>query len=92
MSSYKELLVQRKKLDAQIQNLRSIERESIIEEIRQQMLDYEISANEITNKKVGKRQNAPVLAKYRDPKSGNEWSGRGKPPAWIKDESNRDKF
>nr|WP_321968421.1 H-NS histone family protein [Burkholderia cepacia] len=31
-------------------------------------------------------------AKYRDPKTGATWSGRGRAPAWIKDAKNRDRF
>ena len=39
-----------------------------------------------------KRNRAPMYPpKYRDPKSGNTWSGKGKIPVWIKDK-NRDDF
>ena len=27
---------------------------------------------------------APGAPKYRDPESGSTWSGRGKPPGWIR--------
>ncbi|MEM5460863.1 H-NS histone family protein [Paraburkholderia phytofirmans] len=33
-----------------------------------------------------------VPAKYRDPVSGATWSGRARPPAWIKDVKDRNKF
>lgn len=33
-----------------------------------------------------------VSAKYRDPVSGATWSGRARPPAWIKDVKDRSKF
>jgi len=32
----------------------------------------------------------PVEPKYRDPKTGSTWSGRGKAPHWLGD--NRDEF
>jgi DNA-binding protein H-NS len=32
-----------------------------------------------------------VAPKYRDPESGNTWSGRGKPPRWIAGQD-RDQF
>ncbi|PMS15259.1 histidine biosynthesis protein [Trinickia dabaoshanensis] len=35
---------------------------------------------------------ASVKAKYRDPKSGATWSGRGRAPAWIANAKNRIKF
>lgn len=94
MSSYKELLAQRDKLNAQIEQLRAEERDSFINEIRQKMIDYQITIDEIDGKldgrKMGKR--SPVSAKYRDPISGKEWSGRGKPPSWIKDAPSRDRY
>ncbi|MFP3741092.1 H-NS family nucleoid-associated regulatory protein, partial [Burkholderia sp. SIMBA_019] len=34
---------------------------------------------------------APLPAKYQDPKTGNTWSGRGKPPKWIVGK-NRERF
>ena len=30
--------------------------------------------------------------KYRNPETGATWTGRGKPPNWIKDVKNRDAF
>lgn len=33
-----------------------------------------------------------VPAKYRDPDTGATWSGRARPPAWIKDVADRSKF
>jgi DNA-binding protein H-NS len=36
-------------------------------------------------KRVGQQgKTAAVAPKYRDPKTGAEWSGRGREPAWIK--------
>ncbi|MDR8402238.1 H-NS histone family protein [Paraburkholderia sp. USG1] len=34
----------------------------------------------------------PQPAKYRDPKSGATWSGRGPAPAWLADAKDRSKF
>jgi DNA-binding protein H-NS len=34
----------------------------------------------------------PQPAKYRDPRSGAEWSGRGKAPSWLAGAKNRSKF
>ena len=38
------------------------------------------------------RQTGPQPAKYRDPKSGATWSGRGPAPAWLADAKDRSKF
>lgn len=47
------------------------------------------------NKKVGPSltgQKAPSVAKFRDPKSGKTWTGRGKPPLWIAGKKDRTPF
>lgn len=31
----------------------------------------------------GKKWKRPVSAKYRDPKSGKTWTGRGRSPKWM---------
>jgi DNA-binding protein H-NS len=68
MSSYKELLAQREKLEKQIEEAKSREYAEVLNEIKQKMAG---------------RPRAGVAPKYRDPDSGSTWSGRGKPPRWI---------
>ncbi|GJH13681.1 H-NS histone family protein [Caballeronia novacaledonica] len=43
-------------------------------------------------KPVGNYVRGPQPAKYRDPKSGAEWSGRGKAPGWLAGARDRTKF
>jgi DNA-binding protein H-NS len=43
-------------------------------------------------KKRGNYLRGPQPPKYRDPKTGASWSGRGPAPAWIKNVKNRSKF
>ena len=95
MTTYKELLAQKAALDAQLEEMRLAERDEIIADIKQKMADYEISVDEIAGHTRGRKvvsKRAAVAAKYRDPASGATWSGRGKPPSWIKDADNRDDF
>ncbi len=43
-------------------------------------------------KKAGNYVRGPQPAKYRDPASGETWSGRGRAPAWLAGVKNRDAF
>ncbi len=43
-------------------------------------------------KPAGNYVRGPQPAKYRDPKSGAEWSGRGKAPSWLAGAKDRTKF
>ncbi|BAO94208.1 H-NS family nucleoid-associated regulatory protein [Caballeronia insecticola] len=42
--------------------------------------------------KPGNQPRGPQPAKYRDPKSGAEWSGRGRAPAWLATVKDRTRF
>ncbi|MDR8398358.1 H-NS histone family protein [Paraburkholderia sp. USG1] len=95
MATYRELLAQREKLDAEIQQARNTERAAVIAEIRQKLLDHQIGLDELAGRRVKPAEvnvRRPVAPRYRDPASGKEWSGRGKPPAWIKNAPDRHKF
>jgi DNA-binding protein H-NS len=71
-SAYLDLLAQREALEEQIALARAAEVGAALEQIRQLVADYELQD-----------QRPPVLAKYRNPETGDTWSGRGKPPRWI---------
>jgi DNA-binding protein H-NS len=79
MSSYKELLAQREKLEKQIEEAKSREYAEVLNEIKQKMADYGITLTELGG---GRGKNA---------ESGSTWSGRGKPPRWIAGQD-REKF
>jgi DNA-binding protein H-NS len=96
MSSYKELLAQREKLEKQIEEAKAREYAEVLDEIKQKMADYGITLAELGGRGNGKtakasRSRASVAPKYRDPDSGSTWSGRGKPPRWIAGKD-REKF
>lgn len=43
------------------------------------------AAKKPAGKKPGRKSGAslPVPIRYRDPETGNTWTGRGKPPVWL---------
>ena len=84
MKSYRELLAQRAQLDHEIEVLRRAERTGVIERIRAMMGEYQITPAELDerrDRRVGLR--SPAAPKYRDPITGQTWSGRGKLPRWL---------
>lgn len=87
MSQYADLKAQIAKLQAQAEEARRTEIDNVIADIRQKIAEYGLSAQDLGFAVAAKRgrppKKAPLPAKYQDPKSGNTWSGRGKPPKWI---------
>jgi DNA-binding protein H-NS len=82
------------KLTQQAEEARTAEVQAVIEDIRAKVAEYGLTEKDIFGRKRAGRQGkktATVAPKYRDPKTGAEWSGRGRQPAWIKGK-NRERF
>lgn len=94
MSDYKTLLTQRAALDAQIEEARKVESAAAIKSVRDLVNEFGLTAEDIfggSRTGGGGRKGVSVAPKFRDPATGATWSGRGKPPHWIKDQD-RSKF
>lgn len=80
MTSYADLLAQKKLLDAQIAQAQKAESAQALATVHQLIAEFGFTAQQVFPwKPVSKK----VAAKYRDPDTGTTWSGRGKPPQWI---------
>jgi len=93
MVTYKELKAQAEALAEKTEAARRAEMQSIIDDIRAKVAEYGITEKDIFGARRGKSaKQTQAPAKYRDPKTGATWSGRGRAPAWIKDAKNRNRF
>lgn len=92
--SLKELLVQQEQLEAKISELRSAELADAISKVRALIEEYSLTQQDVFPSKSGpktrKTSTAKVAAKYRDPISGTEWSGRGMTPKWLAGKNKED--
>ncbi|MDR0215998.1 MAG: H-NS histone family protein [Comamonas sp.] len=91
--SYKDLLAQRAALEQQIANARKAEVADVVQKIRGLVEAFGLTQDDVfpPARQKQKRETGAVAPKYRDPVTGQTWSGRGKPPNWIKDQE-RSKF
>lgn len=84
MPTYKELLAQKQKLEEQLESVRLKELEQVIAQVKQIVADYGLTAEDVGLSSKGKAKGRRTVApKYRDPKTGATWTGRGRAPAWI---------
>jgi len=91
MTSYKELLAQRELLDKQIKEAVQREKADGIAKAKVIIEQYDLSASDLFSRKSGsKGPSGKVAPKYRNPSTGETWTGRGKAPKWIdgRDRSN----
>jgi len=98
MTSYKELLKQREALEQQISEARKRELSEAVAQVRSLVAEYGLTAQDVfpAGKGAGKGTRSStagtkVAPKYRNPATGETWTGRGKAPKWIQNE-NREKF
>jgi DNA-binding protein H-NS len=86
-ASYKELLAQREALEQAIAQARQNEISSALGKVRELVAEYGLTVQDIFPGRVGKsgatKTVSKVAAKYRDPATGQTWTGRGKAPKWI---------
>ena len=85
MATYKELVAHAQKLMRQAEGARKKEIATLVGEIRARMAEYGISTRDLAgvSKKKSARKGARVAAKYRHPKTGETWAGRGRVPKWL---------
>ena len=97
MTSYKELLKQREALEQQISEARKRELSDAISQVRSLVAEFGLTAQDVfpSGRGAGKGRSSTagtkVAPKYRNPATGETWTGRGKAPKWIQNE-NREKF
>ena len=84
MSSYKELLAQREQLDKQIKEVVQRDKAEGITKAKIIIEQYDLTASDLFSRKSGVRSaSGKVAPKYRNPSTGDTWTGRGKAPKWI---------
>lgn len=91
VSTYKDLLKQREELEKQIAEARSKELADAVGKVRALVAEYGLTSNDVFPNSKKNTTRSKVAPKYKNPSTGETWTGRGKPPAWIKDQ-NRDLF
>jgi DNA-binding protein H-NS len=96
-NSYKELLKQREALEQAIASAREKELSEAVRKARELVAEFGLTVQDIfpagrgATKSAGKSTGNKVAPKYRDPATGQTWTGRGKAPKWI-DGQDRNKY
>ena len=86
MSSLQDLLAQKAELERQISEARRTERSEAVAKVRALMAEHGLTAADLIAKTSSPRASTSgrkVAAKYRDPATGQTWTGRGLKPKWL---------
>lgn len=86
MASYQEILSQIESLKAEAEKARKDELKLAIETVRKLIKENNLTAADCGFGKGSKTAGAgTVKPKYRNPATGQTWSGRGLTPKWLQD-------
>ena len=93
MSAYKELLQQREALEIQIKEARARELSDAIALVRKTVDEFGLTVSDVfrPSDRRSLSKGSKVEPKDRNPATGETWTGRGKPPVWIRNED-REQF
>lgn len=83
----KDLIAQRAELDRQIEQAQRAERAEAIAKVKEIMSMHGLTLADLSGRASVKPEKATarkVAAKFRDPETGNTWSGRGLQPKWLR--------
>lgn len=87
MPTLQELLAQRAELENRIATMQREERAAAIDKIRELMTQHGLGVADLSEKPAATRSaksaGTKVAAKYRDPATGDSWTGRGLRPKWL---------
>jgi len=86
MATYKELKAQAEVLLQQAETARRAEIAAVVAEIQARMKEYGITLVDLKGGAKKAKSRGAVAAKYRNPATGESWSGRGRAPRWLADE------
>ena len=92
--SIDNLRAEQDRINARVKAHEKAQKDAVVAEIKRISDLYKVTLPEIIEAFGGLKSKAfgsKAKAKYRDPATGKEWSGRGKAPLWIKDK-NKDDF
>lgn len=80
-----ELLAQRTALDKQIADFQREQRAEAIAKVKALMAEYGLTLADIGSRPAAgsRKPVTKVAAKYRNPATGDAWSGRGLKPKWL---------
>jgi len=85
MATYKELKAQAEALLKQAETARRAEISAVVAEIQARMREYGITIDDLKGGAKKSKSRGAVAAKYRNPATGDSWSGRGRAPRWLSD-------
>ena len=88
MINLNELIAQKEALERQIAEAQRSARAEAIARVRAIMAEHGLTVEDLGARSAmrdpqGQRATKKVAAKYRDPSSGREWTGRGLKPKWL---------
>lgn len=90
MSTYTDYMQQIAELQRKAEQARASEVAQAKAEIAELMRRHGLTVADLEGTKPSRKTSGPVAVKYRDPVSGQTWTGRGRAPKWLNGRNKED--
>lgn len=96
--TYSDVKAQIETLQLEADALRAAEVEEVLADVRAKVAAYALTEQDVFGRKRAAREKGSAPAKltsppkYRDPKTGATWTGRGRAPGWVAAAKDRSRF
>lgn len=88
MTSLQELLAQKEALEQQIAQIKKAERADALQNARSLIDTFDLTVDELFGRQ--KSTGKAVAVKFRNPETGETWTGRGRAPRWLEGKNRED--
>lgn len=83
MATYREIQAQIEQLQKQAAAQRENELSEAIQQVRNLMHEYGITVGDLQSPRKKSPTKQPGTVQFRNPETGDTWSGRGRMPKWL---------
>ena len=83
MTQLNDLIAQKEALEKQIEAARKTELAGAIAEAKALIARHNLTVSDLFEAKKPGRPRGKVAPKYRNPETGETWTGRGRAPRWM---------
>ena len=90
MATLEELIAQKDAIEKQIKAVRETEIKNAIAEAKEIIARYDLTEKDLFGKMAVVKLASKVAVKYKNPQTGETWTGRGRSPKWLEGKKKED--
>jgi len=90
MTTLDELVAQKEALERKINEVRKAKIKGAIAQVKELIQRYDLTEKDVFGKGSSAKATSKATPKYKNPETGDTWTGRGRTPAWLQGKNKED--